>query len=174
MSPTTTDGVVVQGVAISTARLELVNTKCRTCAATVDRLESTAYSHVWHWLTHTPCGHSRLCQRMIICPVCYDEIPKCAHCVLEKCPLCHAALTPTISPPPGQQNAPETILEPTSWAADDWDAASHQAPELLEACELGWKFAGEAYGNGRNPRWTEEMAKDAETIKAAIAKAKGG
>jgi hypothetical protein len=130
MSPTTTDGIVVQGVAVSTARLELVNTTCKTCAATVDRLELTAYSHVWHWLTNTECGHSRLCQRMIVCAVCYDEVPKCAHCVLEKCPLCHAALNTTISPHPHKQTAPEVILEPNSWAADDWDARLDQ-PELL-------------------------------------------
>jgi hypothetical protein len=133
MSPRTTEGVVVKGVAISTARLELVNTKCKTCAATVDRLELTAYSHIWLWLTNTTCGHSRLCQRTIVCPVCYEEVPKCAHCVLEKCPLCGATLTPTMSPHPRKKNAPETILEPSSWAADDWDARSPQADMLTPA-----------------------------------------
>lgn len=124
MSPTTSEGVVVKGVAVSTARLELVNTRCKTCEATVVRLESTAYSHVWHWLVNTPCGHSRLCQRLIWCPACVDEVLICKHCLLDACPHCGARYRPTISPRPTKQNASGGILESPDHAAAGRDATT--------------------------------------------------
>src|SRR5437867_3192511 len=69
-------------------RLQRVNTKCRTCAATLARLESTTYSHLWHWFINTSCGHSKLCQGEKWCPACAESPVVCMHCRQDACPCC--------------------------------------------------------------------------------------
>lgn len=101
--PTTTEGLVLKEVIPGQACVQLASTECKTCQATLIRLDSTAYQHVWHWLVNTPCGHSRLCGGTITCPKCLEEFTQCRHCEPTKCPACGEWITPTILVHPTSQ-----------------------------------------------------------------------
>lgn len=111
MSPTTSDLAGGQQVAEVPPRLKRVNSGCKTCAATVIRLQLTSYRHIWHWLVDTPCGHSRLCRREKWCPACAESPILCVHCTHTHCPCCGAEWVPTKPSRPLNQNASEAILE---------------------------------------------------------------